>query len=70
MNDKKEFDELCDAMKTLNIGDSQSVFAVLSSLLWLGNVAYVQNDDATSIAPTGLSPLKNASELLGLDMVC
>ncbi|CAK4107422.1 unnamed protein product [Aphanomyces euteiches] len=73
VQDKANFQKLLDALEYVNI-DSEELFRVVSGLLHLGNVTFLEEDTSEGITatvnqddPANLGALEVAAEMLGLD---
>ncbi|CAK4726079.1 unnamed protein product [Aphanomyces euteiches] len=73
VQDKANFQKLLDALEYVNI-DSEELFRVVSGLLHLGNVTFLEEDTSEGITatvnqddPANLGALEVAAEILGLD---
>lgn len=67
-NDVQDFEDTWAAMETINVGEDarNGIFRMISTILWLGNVTYVENDEGNAAFRDPRAVDFIASKLLGV----
>ena len=64
--DVAAFNDTLSCLRRINIEDTESVFRIVSGVLWLGNIQFVEEEEGVSIKDDD-EALLNASKLLGME---
>ncbi|KAL1832690.1 hypothetical protein ACET3Z_002341 [Daucus carota] len=70
VDDAKEFRVVTEALDVVHVSkeDQESVFAMLSAVLWLGNVSFAAVDDENHVEPVNDEGLVTVAKLIGCNV--
>ncbi|KAJ8770010.1 hypothetical protein K2173_009093 [Erythroxylum novogranatense] len=70
VDDAEHFGVVMEALDIVHVGkeDQESVFAMLSSVLWLGNISFAVVDNDNHVEPVADESLETVAKLIGCDV--